>query len=37
VEHRFRNRDCLVDGHPCMTDLSPNRVLGALSRALGIN
>jgi len=35
VEHRFRNRDCLVPGHPCMTDLSPDRVIGALSRALG--
>lgn len=35
VEHRFRNRDCLVAGHPCMADLSVGRVIEALERAIG--
>ncbi|MDP9374784.1 MAG: glycosyltransferase family 9 protein [Chloroflexota bacterium] len=34
IEHRFRNRDCLVPGHPCMTDLHPTVVTAALERAL---
>ncbi len=36
VENHFRNPDCLVDGHPCMTGLSVARVLAALERALMI-
>lgn len=36
VEHRFRNRDCLVTGHPCMTGLLPEIVTGALARALAV-
>lgn len=34
VEHRFRNADCLVPGHPCLTDLKPAIVIAALQRAL---
>lgn len=34
VEARFRNRDCLVPGHPCMAGLRPAIVTAALERAL---
>lgn len=34
LEHRFRNHDCLVDGHPCMRDLPPDLVIAQLARAL---
>lgn len=34
VEHRFSNANCLVEGHPCMTDLRPPIVVAALERAL---
>ncbi|MGN6701059.1 MAG: glycosyltransferase family 9 protein [Thermomicrobiales bacterium] len=37
VAHRFRNRDCLVPGHPCLTGLAPARVIAALERALACN
>ena len=33
-EHRFKNANCLVEGHPCMTELRPGLVIGALERAL---
>lgn len=33
---RFRNRDCLVAGHPCLADLSPARVIAALERSLTV-
>ncbi len=35
VEQRFRNRDCLVAGHPCMTDLAADTVITQLAQALG--
>jgi len=34
VEQRFRNRDCLVAGHPCMTTLPVATVLARLATAL---
>lgn len=34
VENRFKNEACLVEGHPCMTDLRPEIVIGALRQAL---
>jgi lipopolysaccharide heptosyltransferase III len=34
IEHRFKNEGCLVDGHPCMRELRPDRVIAALERAL---
>jgi len=33
-ENRFRNSDCLVPGHPCMAELTPDRVLDSLDRLL---
>jgi len=33
-ENRFRNPDCLIPGHPCMTELAPELVLGSLDRLL---
>jgi ADP-heptose:LPS heptosyltransferase len=35
IEQRFRNRDCLVPGHPCMADLGADVVIAQLARALG--
>ncbi len=34
VERRFKNEACLVEGHPCMRDLRPERVIAALQQAL---
>lgn len=34
VENRFKNEACLVEGHPCMRELGPERVIAALERAL---
>ncbi|HEX5690161.1 MAG TPA: glycosyltransferase family 9 protein [Roseiflexaceae bacterium] len=34
IEHRFKNEACLVDGHPCMRELRPERVIAALEQAL---
>lgn len=34
IEQRFKNIACLVDGHPCMRELRPNLVIGALEQAL---
>lgn len=34
VEQRFKNEGCLVEGHPCMRELRPERVIAALERAL---
>jgi ADP-heptose:LPS heptosyltransferase len=34
VENRFKNEGCLVEGHPCMRELRPERVIAALERAL---
>ena len=34
VERRFKNEACLVEGHPCMRELRPERVIAALERAL---
>jgi ADP-heptose:LPS heptosyltransferase len=34
AEHRFKNRDCLVPGHPCMAGLSVAAVTEQLERAL---
>ena len=36
VENRFKNEACLVEGHPCMRELRPEIVIGALAQALGI-
>ena len=36
VENRFKNEACLVQGHPCMRELRPAQVIGALARALGM-
>ncbi len=33
-EHRFTNADCLVAGHPCMTDLAPGAVIGLMAEML---
>ncbi len=33
-DNRFRNADCLVAGHPCMAELTPDRVLDALDALL---
>lgn len=35
VEQRFKNANCLVEGHPCMRALRPEQVITALERALG--
>ncbi|MGC4047958.1 MAG: glycosyltransferase family 9 protein [Armatimonas sp.] len=35
VENRFKNADCLVEGHPCMQGLTPDSVIAALARTLG--
>jgi ADP-heptose:LPS heptosyltransferase len=34
VENRFKNEACLVQGHPCMRELLPERVIAALEQAL---
>jgi len=34
VENRFGNEACVVEGHPCMRELRPERVIAALERAL---
>src|SRR5262245_13856096 len=34
VENRFKNEGCMVEGHPCMRELRPERVIAALERAL---
>jgi ADP-heptose:LPS heptosyltransferase len=34
VENCFKNEVCLVPGHPCMRDLSPDRVIEMLERVL---
>lgn len=36
VEHHFKNEACLVPGHPCLRDLTPQMVLAALERALAM-
>ena len=33
-EHRFRNKSCLLTGHPCMTYLSAQQVIGQLEHLL---
>ena len=34
VENRFKNEGCMVEGHPCMRELRPERVVAALEHAL---
>ncbi len=34
AENRFRNDDCLVDGHPCMAGVRPAQVIDWLDRSL---
>lgn len=34
AENRFKNESCLVDGHPCMRNLSPQSVVDALEALL---
>ena len=34
AESRFKNDDCLVDGHPCMHGVSPDQVITWLSQVL---
>jgi heptosyltransferase III len=34
VENRFKNEACLVPGHPCMRELTPERVIAALEQAI---
>lgn len=36
VEHRFRNTDCLVEGHPCMSGVSVEHVQGLLAELLDL-
>ena len=31
ADNRFRNEDCLVEGHPCMTEVAPQQVLDWLA------
>jgi len=35
ADNRFRNDDCLVEGHPCMASISANQVIRWLSQTLG--
>ncbi len=37
IEQRFRNSDCLVNGHPCMRDLSAETVIAQLTKVLKEN
>jgi heptosyltransferase III len=32
AEHRFRNNECLVDGHPCMAGVSPQQAIDWLAQ-----
>ena len=34
VENRFKNEACLVEGHPCMTELRADIVISALEQAM---
>ncbi|MCP9775654.1 glycosyltransferase family 9 protein [Cyanobium sp. WAJ14-Wanaka] len=34
-DNRFRNDDCLVDGHPCMASVGPEQVIGWLEGVMG--
>jgi ADP-heptose:LPS heptosyltransferase len=34
ADNRFRNDDCLVDGHPCMTSVKPDQVMSWLQPLL---
>ena len=34
--NRFRNNDCLVDGHPCMREVLPEQVIDWLSKVPGL-
>jgi ADP-heptose:LPS heptosyltransferase len=36
IEHRFKNEACLVPGHPCLRDLTPDKAIAALQRALAM-
>jgi len=34
ADNRFRNDDCLVEGHPCMAGVEPSQVINWLDRAI---
>jgi ADP-heptose:LPS heptosyltransferase len=34
ADNRFKNEDCLVDGHPCMQHLQPHAVIESLQELL---
>ncbi len=35
MDNRFRNDDCLIEGHPCMSSVEPQQVIDWLARHVG--
>lgn len=36
ADNRFRNDDCLIDGHPCMTSVQPDQVIAWLMALMSV-